>query len=1156
MTRSKLEGIDPLVSVWSVLGSLADEHPGSLGKALDDAGSTEPPHCDEGPLAPIAPRRAGSTQPENDELDDGYDEMTVESTPGWPDADMFAYDRAVKRQKPLPVMLTQLRQGTVLYHGTSTTTDFDIPNGPAHFSTSEAVARDYAWNNGSGERPRVLKYIITGRLSKMVDMPGTNDKNYRDAVWWLEKQLGTSFDGVGEQLMPQAWEKLGAAGYNGLYIRWANHGGDDVLIIDPEKWVKKVSSTPVTESIDEDKIQDMNLVLRVDDGDDEVVFNLIDKSTKKRLGFIGVRSDNSADVDGYWQIDWSDLELDAAKPLSGKGLGPVVYQKINDWLKKNKQARLMSDTERSVPAEKMWQKIAAAGKARKKSDPKKSWQGEPFDYYVMETLKSMLFEAAISTRLPGWIDDGSTNELAEDEVPGVYPIDDDEDNILPSETVDEYVARFGDVVDVVTTSDMYHISLLKNFSGQPPKSVVLKARVSPNRILGEEDDTTPRVSFVHVKSVDIAVKLAIKALDVEPSTNVGKKFAVFKPTTPIDAVVPLTTRQKLTMKPGQRRGRDRSRTLKFVVPDAKQTSEVWSLRDVPCTLVKIVQVQDNSNTEIPPTVDVHETSALLEDSRGNMMRLLKAPQTVADQFDEKYGKHAFTMLACAMKYTWADSHNGLVNVSRFWNDESSVNDPAQTLYYDFASTVACRRTEDVLRRKPQLAAQLADMKQTWDETEELVDDAEKTNPKTVLDQVKKRGGLVLPSGWFWLPLTTQECSIEAGEMGHCGEDARGQLWSLRDPQNKAHVTMTYGGDRVGDVGPGGTVHQIKGKQNAAPKRQYWPYIEEFFKQKKVKSFTDSELPETAPELFQKLEDIVHQNTNGRTVGEPSHRELHGFDVGESLQRFEGALSECYLVEQDMPSNVNSYELKFSMGEEQGERTATAKLIDRSGAEAGEIHAYEDDMTGGFKIASAYVRDSRRGLGSTIYRKFNEWLKKRTGKSLTSDLFRSPEAEGLWKKMVSQGLAKKQSKQYSGVHAKSLGTRDFYVMEALHEDVTDDLKLRLKFREKEEDDKKVLNVTIWSDYEETGVGFVRTFFDDESKLVRILSSHLHPGYEKQGIGFWAYQQIDLYVKKHYGYRLASDTERSPAANGLWGKLKSAGKAKHVQNHMSQGYYEFV
>ena len=36
-----------------------------------------------------------------------------------------------------------LRRGTILYHGTSVEEDFDVPDAPAWFSTSESVARQF-----------------------------------------------------------------------------------------------------------------------------------------------------------------------------------------------------------------------------------------------------------------------------------------------------------------------------------------------------------------------------------------------------------------------------------------------------------------------------------------------------------------------------------------------------------------------------------------------------------------------------------------------------------------------------------------------------------------------------------------------------------------------------------------------------------------------------------------------------------------------------------------------------------------------------------------------------------------------------------------------------------------------------------------------------
>lgn len=84
----------------------------------------------------------------------------------------------------------------------------------------------------------------------------------------------------------------------------------------------------------------------------------------------------------------------------------------------------------------------------------------------------------------------------------------------------------------------------------------------------------------------------------------------------------------------------------------------------------------------------------------------------------------------------------------------------------------------------------------------------------------------LPGGWRFVDLEGNSDAVEAAEMQHCGRDGRGTLVSLRDPQNNAHVTMTYNKDN-------NVVWQIKGKQNSIPVEKYWPAIRQFFAKTKA-----------------------------------------------------------------------------------------------------------------------------------------------------------------------------------------------------------------------------------------------------------------------------------------------------------------------------------
>jgi hypothetical protein len=70
-------------------------------------------------------------------------------------------------------------------------------------------------------------------------------------------------------------------------------------------------------------------------------------------------------------------------------------------------------------------------------------------------------------------------------------------------------------------------------------------------------------------------------------------------------------------------------------------------------------------------------------------------------------------------------------------------------------------------------------------------------------------------------LSKAACKYEGDSMGHCaaGYDPE-NIISLWDENNKPHVTLEIQGDEI---------HQIKGKQNAAPVPKYVPYVVDFIK---------------------------------------------------------------------------------------------------------------------------------------------------------------------------------------------------------------------------------------------------------------------------------------------------------------------------------------
>lgn len=98
-------------------------------------------------------------------------------------------------------------------------------------------------------------------------------------------------------------------------------------------------------------------------------------------------------------------------------------------------------------------------------------------------------------------------------------------------------------------------------------------------------------------------------------------------------------------------------------------------------------------------------------------------------------------------------------------------------------------------------------------TDRLVREAEKD------DQILHN----FDDGNYWYDLETSSCDIEGRRMGHCGGDDRAEtVFSLRKkPEKKkessSYVTVAYNASE--DL-----IYQIKGRQNKAPDKEYWPHI--------------------------------------------------------------------------------------------------------------------------------------------------------------------------------------------------------------------------------------------------------------------------------------------------------------------------------------------
>lgn len=200
----------------------------------------------------------------------------------------------------------------------------------------------------------------------------------------------------------------------------------------------------------------------------------------------------------------------------------------------------------------------------------------------------------------------------------------------------------------------------------------------------------------------------------------------------------------------------------------------------------------------------------------NIEQRLKIPFDAAQQFQTKYQNLGFTIAKIVKLYFLQDDTNQYQVDKETVNDEELIDGIIQ---YSLTSP-------EELKKYPKLQSLInSDSVKKFDDIAAVVSSfKEKIDNKVNKEDIF----LKLSNGWYWLNLRKETCDKEATAMQHCGSDRRGILYSLRDKENKPHVTISYNEFT-------NKVNQIRGKQNAVPNKKYWPACEEFFKKTKAKT---------------------------------------------------------------------------------------------------------------------------------------------------------------------------------------------------------------------------------------------------------------------------------------------------------------------------------
>ena len=181
-------------------------------------------------------------------------------------------------------------------------------------------------------------------------------------------------------------------------------------------------------------------------------------------------------------------------------------------------------------------------------------------------------------------------------------------------------------------------------------------------------------------------------------------------------------------------------------------------------------------------------------------------------------------------------------------------------------------------------------------------------------------------GFFWYNIGDSACEIEAERMGHCGDDERGILFSLREKRknqriSESHVTLTY--SEFND-----TVYQIKGKGNCFPEPKYGPYIVDFLKQFNVANilengdhsscdfsefiqYLERKYPEgNYEDPEQKVQTAIDAINNGNYNTEflTFFADDMGYDMDEPMLRIDANVG--FTVELDFLENLDADRLDF------------------------------------------------------------------------------------------------------------------------------------------------------------------------------------------------------------------------------------------------------
>jgi len=194
---------------------------------------------------------------------------------------------------------------------------------------------------------------------------------------------------------------------------------------------------------------------------------------------------------------------------------------------------------------------------------------------------------------------------------------------------------------------------------------------------------------------------------------------------------------------------------------------------------------------------------ILEDKRGNIVRLLGYDSVEADMFHEMSPKYSF-FLARMHKANYEDSlvaaFDGLQANEWAWTYTGDISEWLQKYPNEFRKVKNMELREFVKHRV---------------EHEYLMKELEKR------ENIKKDALMTFDDGFFWHDTKSSECDDWIGKkMQNCGMDPLGVIHVLFDKDFEPHGMLTY-------YARDNSILQALGKQNDIPDEKYWKYFKEY-----------------------------------------------------------------------------------------------------------------------------------------------------------------------------------------------------------------------------------------------------------------------------------------------------------------------------------------